>query len=232
VTRGEPGLAVYLLMRGRRVLVVGGGRVAAAKVAKLLAAHAEVVVVAPALTSDLAGRAGRREIAWLAREFEADDVADVWFVVAATGNPAVDRAVFAACEARRVWCNAADVPAACSTFWMAQRQAGDAVVAAGTGGAAPGLAGRIADEALAGLPGDLAALVDHYAQTRAAVLASVPGDGPEAHVRTKALRRLARRPWAALRAAPGPLTSAVVADIATELGGAAGPSDDGDGRAP
>lgn len=225
---GEPGLAVYLLLRGRRVVVVGGGKVAAAKVQKLLAAGAAVIVVAPALDPALATRAAANEVAWTARTFAAPDIDGAWFVVAATGNPVTDAAVFAACESARVWCNAVDLTVACSAYWMAQRHAGAAVLAAGTGGAAPGLAGRIADEALAGLPAQLPQLVDHYAQARAAVLAAVPGEGPQAQVRGQALRRLARQPWPTLGADPAQLAAAVQSEIAAALEGSDGPGGDGE----
>lgn len=228
MTRGQPGLTVYLLLRGRSAVVIGGGKVAAGKVEKLLAVGADVTVVAPALGSALAAWSDAGRFSWLARSFEPADVATAWFVVAATGSPTVDASVFAACEAHRVWCNAADIPFACSAYWMAQRQAGDAVVAAGTGGAAPGLAGRIADEAMLGLPADLAGLVDHYAQARATVLAAALGDGAQVHVRNRALRRLARQPWATLRAEPAQLTEALLADIGDRLAPPDGPGDSGD----
>lgn len=211
------GLAVFLRLRGRQVLVVGGGAVAAAKVLKLQACGAKVAVVAPKLSPELAQSAQANHIEWIPREFVATDVADCYFVIAATGIPAADGQVFAACEAQATLCNAADDPAACSAFLLAQRSTGAVTIAAGTGGAAPGLAGRLADEALAGLPVDVGALVAAYAQVRQIQLSVFTGNGENGQARTRGLRRLARQPWPTLRSDVQQLAAGVRAQIEEEL---------------
>ena len=211
------GLAVFLRLNGRQVLVVGGGAVAAAKVLKVQACGAKVVVVAPKLTPELAQSAQASHIEWIPREFGSADVAGCFFVIAATGNPAADGPVFAACEAQSTLCNAADDPAACSAFLLAQRSTGAVTIAAGTGGAAPGLAGRLADEALAGLPADVGALVNAYAQVRQIQLSAFTGDSQNTHARTRGLRRLARQPWPTLRLDVQHLAAGVQAQIEEEL---------------
>ena len=193
MTSSDPGLVVALQLRGRRVLLVGGGAVAADKCAKLLAHGALVTVVAPQLGPKFVDWTLASAVVWHRRPFAAADVADQFLVVAATGVSAVDAQVFAACEANATLCNAADVPAACSVFLMAQRQHGEVVVAAGTAGTAPGLAGRLAEEAADGLPADVAALVARYATIRRWILDTFPD--VEHGVRTRILRKLAREPW-------------------------------------
>ncbi|WP_129337116.1 uroporphyrinogen-III C-methyltransferase [Cellulomonas endophytica] len=97
-------------LTGRRVLVAGGGPVAARRAETLLAAGADVLVVAPALCEALAQvvRAGR--VRWEGRRVEAADLDEAWLVHTATGDPAADAAVVRWAEDRRVFCvHAGDV---------------------------------------------------------------------------------------------------------------------------
>lgn len=134
------GYPVNLLVEGRRCVVVGAGRVAARKIEALLAAGAVVHVVAPEL--DDAVRAWRDEgrITVDERAFAPGDLDGAWLVTSATDDPAVNRAVFEAGEARRLWVNAADDPRNCSFTLMSVVRRGDLVVTIGTAGRSPALA--------------------------------------------------------------------------------------------
>ncbi|MDM7854087.1 uroporphyrinogen-III C-methyltransferase [Cellulomonas alba] len=91
-------------LTGRRVLVAGGGPVAARKVAGLAADGARVVVVAPQLCEPLAERHRWGQLEWHAREVEERDVDGAWLVVTATGDRATDTTVAAWADERRVFC--------------------------------------------------------------------------------------------------------------------------------
>ena len=82
-----------LQLTGRRVLVVGGGPVAARRVQSLLADAARVVVVAPQLCEVLLDLHRWGLIEWRAREVEEPDVDGVWLVHTATGDRSTDAAV-------------------------------------------------------------------------------------------------------------------------------------------
>ena len=86
---------VFLKLDGRRVVVVGGGPVAASKLQGLLDAGARVTVVAPEIVDDIR----RRGVAIERRPFAPADLDGAWFVVAAA-TPAVNRAVAEAAEER------------------------------------------------------------------------------------------------------------------------------------
>jgi len=140
---GRPGLAgwpVNLLVRGRRVVVVGGGRIAARKIEPLLDLGADVVVIAPAVGDEVAKWRDTGMLVVHERPFAGDDLDGAWLAVTATDDPTVNAAVFAAGEARRVWVNSADDPANCSFTLMSIVRQADVVVAIGTGGRSPALA--------------------------------------------------------------------------------------------
>ena len=137
---GLMGQPVNLLVRGRRVVVVGAGRIAARKIEPLLELGANVVVVAPMVVPEIRAwvEAGRCEL--IEREFRADDLSDAWLAITATDVPAVNQAVFEAGEAARVWTNSADDPANCAFTMMSVIRRADLVVAVSTGGRSPALA--------------------------------------------------------------------------------------------
>ena len=128
----------FLKLAGRAVVVVGGGRVAAAKLEALLDAGARVTVVAPEVRPELV-QAG---VAVTRREFVPQDLDGAWFVVAAA--PAVvNRLVATAAEERRIFVNAVDDPAAGSAYTGGVFRRSGATIAISTEGRAPALAGLL-----------------------------------------------------------------------------------------
>lgn len=158
-------IPVNLRLTGRRVLVVGAGRIAARKIAPLLAAGAMVTVVAPQCDDavvDLIGTSGTIQ----RRPYVTGDLDGVWFVVEATGDPDVARAVAADAEAARVFCNAADQPEFCSATLPAVHRTGALSVTFSTGGRSPAVASWLRSEAAQYYGPDYAALVDLCAEVR------------------------------------------------------------------
>jgi siroheme synthase-like protein len=135
-----PGYPANLVVAGRRCVVVGAGRVAARKIDTLLSAGAVVHVVAPDVGPDVRAWADDGRVTLSERGFTPTDLDGAWLATTATGVPEVDRAVFEAGEARRVWVNSADDPANCSFTLMSVVRQGDVVVTVGTGGRSPALA--------------------------------------------------------------------------------------------
>jgi len=164
--RGLGGYPVNLLVSGRRCVVVGGGRIAARKIEALLAAGAEVHVIAPELGDEITEWSGAGRLTADPRPFAEGDLDGAWLVTAATDDPEVNRAVFAAAEARRVWCNATDDPANCSVTLMSVVRRGDLVVTIGTGGRSPALAAYLKDHVTEEMGPEWAELLDLLAEAR------------------------------------------------------------------
>jgi uroporphyrin-III C-methyltransferase/precorrin-2 dehydrogenase/sirohydrochlorin ferrochelatase len=131
---------VFLDLRGRSVLVVGGGAVARRKVEALLGAGAVVLLGAPELTPELAGLAAEGRIRHLPGSFDPAWLDQAWFVVAATDDSKVNREIATAGEARRLWVNAVDDVAHSSAQLPARVERGPLQVAISSGGGAPMLA--------------------------------------------------------------------------------------------
>ena len=150
-----PSYPLVLNVSGRRVVVVGGGPVAARRAGALAQAGADLVVVAPYLCEPLAELVAAGQGTWRPREYLAGDLHGAWLVHTATGDRDVDRLVAAHAEADRIWCvQAAD--AGSSAAWTpAVARLGDVLVAV-SGGADPRRAVRLRDAVQAALEsGDL-----------------------------------------------------------------------------
>lgn len=155
---------VVLRFDGRSALVVGGGQVAARKVDGLLAAGARVTLVSPEIVDSIVAQAAKTadRLIVLQRRFVPNDVDGVWYVVAATGDLAVQQAVADECERRQIWCNAVDDPQRCTALLPAVHRNGDVIIAVSTSGASPTLARVLRDRIAAALPtrlGEVAAIL-------------------------------------------------------------------------
>jgi uroporphyrin-III C-methyltransferase / precorrin-2 dehydrogenase / sirohydrochlorin ferrochelatase len=131
---------LFLKLEGRDVLVVGAGRVAERKIAELVEARAKVRVVAPTASDTVKGFAAARAIRWDAREFEGRDVEGAWLIVAATGDPAVQRLVADVAEHQRTFVVAVDDKANASAYGCATLRRGAVSIAISTSGESPALA--------------------------------------------------------------------------------------------
>jgi siroheme synthase-like protein len=151
---GPPVLPTFLKLSGRKVLLVGGGPVAASKFGALVEAGASVTIVAPALVPQLQAAAHAAGAQVLPRGFDPVDLADAWFVVAAA-PPEINRQVLAAAEPRCLFVNAVDDPPAASAYAGAIVRKGPVTLAISTGGAAPALSGLLREALDAVLPDDI-----------------------------------------------------------------------------
>ena len=145
-------LPIFLHLRGRRVVLVGAGPVGASKLSQLLAAGAEVRVVAPEVHPDVAGA----PVEIHRREFQPADLDDAWLAVAAA-TPDVNRQVAAAAEERRIFVNAVDDPPNATAYLGGVVRRDGVTVAISTSGEAPAIAGLLREGLDAMLPPDLAA---------------------------------------------------------------------------
>ena len=153
-----PLFPLFADLRGRRVLVVGGGAVARRKLEPLLAAGARVVVGAPWLEPAVMELFAQGRIEHLAGAFESVWLEGAWLVVAATDDGEVNRTVAEAAQARRIWANVVD-DLELSTYQSPARiERGPLQIAISSGGGAPMLARHLRekletdlDESLAGL---------------------------------------------------------------------------------
>ena len=173
---------VSLKVRDAPCLVVGGGRIALQKARALLKAGARVTVLGPSLSPGLK-RLGPRH---LRKKFQAADVKGSFLVVAATDDPAVNRAVHRACVRRGILLNVVDVPELCTFIVPAIVRRGPVTLAVSTGGRSPGLAKAIRGDLERLYPRSLGRLARTIGQARRRILRALP----PSPARTRLLKEL------------------------------------------
>jgi precorrin-2 dehydrogenase/sirohydrochlorin ferrochelatase len=134
---------MFVKLRDRLCVVVGGGQIAESKIPGLLAAEARVRVIAPEVTESLAARARERQIEWVRKAFETKDLSGAYLVVAATSAIEVNHEVFREAEARGILCNAVDDPDYCHFYYPSVVRRGALQIAISTEGLSPALAQRL-----------------------------------------------------------------------------------------
>ncbi len=134
---------VFLDLRGRRAVVIGGGAVAEQKVHGLVGAGAHVTVVSTDVTPALGALARRNAIEHKRRPYRRGDLKGAWLAIAATDDRGTNGAVWAEAEQLGVPVNAVDDLEHCSFIAPAVHREGDITVAVSTAGKSPALAVRL-----------------------------------------------------------------------------------------
>lgn len=153
-------LPLFAELKQRPVLVIGGGEIAERKIKFLLRAQAQVQVVAETLSPALADLAARQALSWRATEFSDSLVDDVFLVIAATEDEALNQRVFAAANARYRLVNVVDNQALCSFVFPSIVDRSPLLVAISSSGKAPVLSRILREKIEALLPTNLGRLAE------------------------------------------------------------------------
>jgi len=134
---------LFLELRNKPVLVVGGGPVAERKVESLLQVEASVIVVAPDISPHLKKLSSSGTIRTVQRKFEEADLQDALLVISATDDTETQERVAALARAHGVLVNTVDQPRLCDFIVPAVVRHGDVIAAISTSGKSPALAAAL-----------------------------------------------------------------------------------------
>ncbi|MEN8178511.1 MAG: siroheme synthase CysG [Pseudomonadota bacterium] len=158
---------IFLDIKSKRCVVVGGGAVAERKTASLLKSGANVILISPTLTASLSGWRDTGQLTHLDRVFDDKDIEGAYLVIAATSDGQVNRRIAELASAQRIPVNVADQPELCSFIVPSVIDRSPVVAAVSTGGASPVLARLIRSRMESMIPasyGHLAELCSHFRQ--------------------------------------------------------------------
>src|SRR6266446_1275270 len=163
---------MFVKLRGRLVVVIGGGEIAVGKIDGLLRARAKVRVVAPEVNAAFIEPIRSGKVEWVAREFQAQDLAGARFVIAATSAPGMNAVVYHEAETRGILCNAVDDIENCHFYYGSVVQRGDLQIAISTNGKSPALAQRLRQELEQQFGPEYAPWLDQLGEARDALRAA------------------------------------------------------------
>ncbi len=137
---------LFVDLRGRRCVVIGGGLIAQRKVTTLLRFGAAITLVSPTVTKRLARYAQQGVVRHVVRRFRPGDLKGAWLVYAATDDQQINEQVFREASAAQIFTNVVDQKPLCSFIAPAIVKRGELVIAISTGGASPTVAKRLRRE--------------------------------------------------------------------------------------
>ena len=137
---------IFLDLKDRHCLVVGGGHIATGKVRGLVEAGGRVTVIAPQVSADIAQWQASGQLTWHAREFVVEDLEDQFIVIAATDNKSLNAFVYQLANRQQRVANAVDDLDNCNFIAPAIAGSGAVQIAISTAGRSPALAKQLRDQ--------------------------------------------------------------------------------------
>ncbi|MCS6958046.1 MAG: bifunctional precorrin-2 dehydrogenase/sirohydrochlorin ferrochelatase [Aquificaceae bacterium] len=154
-----PYFPLFVELKDRRVVVVGGGSVASRKVEKLLPFGPLIKVVAPKVTDYIQRLAEEGRLELIKRKFRMGDLKDAHMVIVAVDNIRLQERIYKHCIKRGIHCNAVDSPKLCTFLFPSLIVKGELVIGISTSGKAPALSAGLRQYIESRLPEDIQELL-------------------------------------------------------------------------
>jgi precorrin-2 dehydrogenase/sirohydrochlorin ferrochelatase len=160
---------LFLDIKGKRCVVLGGGSVALRKVVELLEHSASVSVISPSVCPELIALSDQQKIHIIFRCFEPEDVRDAFILIAATDKNEVNELASREAKKQRVLVNVVDDAAESDFILPAVLSRGDLTFAISTSGKSPAFARRLRDYLAAQYGQEYSELTDLVAEVRSEI---------------------------------------------------------------
>jgi precorrin-2 dehydrogenase/sirohydrochlorin ferrochelatase len=163
---------MFMKLEGKRLLVVGAGKVGEPKIAGLLETGARIRVVALEASAAVREWAREGKIELDVRAFRSDDLDGVFLAVVATSSRTLNERIYHEAQKRGILCNVVDVPDLCDFFYPSIVRRGDLQIAVSTAGQSPSLAQKIRQQLEKQFGPAYASWVADLGETRKLILSS------------------------------------------------------------
>ncbi|KAK3688912.1 hypothetical protein B0T22DRAFT_480141 [Podospora appendiculata] len=187
--QGGGSLLIAWQIKGKRVLVVGGGEVAAGRILNLLNADALVTVICPSagLNPEVAHRVANNQVTHIDRKFQPSDLSPlppaepIAMVLVAVDDPAASTTIWQLCKTLSIPANIADVPPECDFYFGSVHRDGPLQIMVSTNGKGPRLASTIRKFIAEALPPDAGRAIEKVGRLRTKLRQVAPAveDGPK-----------------------------------------------------
>ena len=170
----QPLFPVFLQLSNRPCLLIGGDESAVEKVEQLLAAGANLTIVAPQLAKKLKAYAEDKQLVWLQTIFQKKHMEGMWLAVSTLKDTDINRHIHAEANSRDLFLNVVDQPEFCTFQWPATLHRPPVTVAFSTGGESPALSGYLRRNMEKFLPEEMEALAHWLSVWRQQVSLRIP----------------------------------------------------------
>ncbi|MFH0812593.1 MAG: bifunctional precorrin-2 dehydrogenase/sirohydrochlorin ferrochelatase [Pseudomonadota bacterium] len=157
---------ISLILKDRRVAVIGGGEVAERKIMSLLDTGAKITVIAPEVTNTIKSLAEEKRLCLKQRDFAESDGEGSFLVFVATNSNKLNRKVSRMARGKGFWVNCVDVPEECDFYVPSFFRRGSLTLAVSTAGKIPALAKKVNRELQRAFGEVFAEYVDLLAKVR------------------------------------------------------------------
>ncbi len=173
-------------LKDRRVVLVGGGQVAAGRLTNLLQADAFVTIIAPSNSMHPEVRyriyedeVAKTRITWVNRKYvgASDLMGDTAMVLTAIDDNEESLQIWRDAKAANIPVNVADVPPNCDFYFGSLVRRGPLQIMVSTNGRGPKLASLIKDKIEEALPDHIEAAIENAGKLRARLRERAPGVG-------------------------------------------------------
>lgn len=181
--QGGGSLILAWQVRNKRVLVVGGGEVAAGRIVNVLNADAKVTVVSPrdGLNDEVAYRIEQKQVDYVDRKFEPQDLDGVDMVLTAVDDPEASTQIWKLCKEKKIPANIADVPPECDFYFGSVHRDGPLQIMVSTNGNGPKMANIVRRHIAKTLPPNIGGAIEKVGELRRKLrkVAPAPDQGPK-----------------------------------------------------
>jgi precorrin-2 dehydrogenase / sirohydrochlorin ferrochelatase len=134
---------LFVDLKGKRCIVVGGGEIAARKVDILLQFEADLIIVAPEVNNFIKELEDQGKINIIRKEYFEQVIDNAFLIIAATSSPEVNESIFRDAEKRNIPVNIVDDPEKCTFIFPSIVKRGDLTIGISTSGTYPALSKKI-----------------------------------------------------------------------------------------
>ncbi len=162
---------MFVELDNKKVLIVGGGKVALRKAEKLLPYGPEITVVAPEICDELSLMQGIRTVTG---SFSDELLQDADVVIAATDDRELNRHISELCRSDKTPVNTVDDSELCSFLFPCLIKNGSLSIGISTGGASPTAAISFKHKISSLIPDNTDEILDYLNSLRVSVKAAFP----------------------------------------------------------
>jgi precorrin-2 dehydrogenase/sirohydrochlorin ferrochelatase len=159
----------FIKLDNRKVLLVGGGNIAAEKLEKLLDFTTDITIVAPEISQEVETTARQSGLVCHRRPYRPEDLRDVFVVIVAVDDLSLQKEIYEACQSRHTLCNSVDSVDYCDFIFPSYTQKGALTIAFSTSGISPSVAKYLRRAIEKAIPDSIAQFLEEMRALRASL---------------------------------------------------------------